>query len=105
MGKRRSTGHFSTGEMAAYFESNWWGRELGPQVSGALFAKALPIFLTGKMAAYFEGNFRELGSQVSGALFANYHGKWASVEALPIFLTRKMAAYFEANRQGGELGP
>jgi hypothetical protein len=74
-------------------------------VSGALFAKALPIFLTGKMAAYFEGNFRELGSQVSGALFANYHGKWASVEALPIFLTRKMAAYFEANRQGGELGP
>ena len=80
--------------MAAYFESNWWGRELGPQVLGALFAKALPIFLTGKMAAYFEGNWqgRELSSQVSGALFANYHGKWASAEALPIFLTGKMAA-------------
>jgi hypothetical protein len=56
MGKRRSTGHFSTGKMAAYFESNRQGRELGPQVSGALFAKALLIFLTGKMAAYFEGN-------------------------------------------------
>ncbi len=99
MGKRRSTGHFSTGKMAAYFESNWWGRELGPQVSGALFAKALPIFFTGTMAAYFEGNWqgRELGFQLLGALIANYHGKWASAEALPIFLTGKMAAYFEAN--------
>ena len=93
MGKRRSTGHFSTGKMAAYFESNWWGRELGPQVSGALFAKALPIFLTGKMAAYLEGNWqgRELGFQVSGALFANYQQKGASVELLPIFSTGKMA--------------
>ena len=74
---------------------------------GAVFAKALPIFLTGKMAAYFEGNWqgRELGFQVSGALFANYHGKWASAEALPIFFTGKMAAYFEANWRGGELGP
>ncbi len=86
--------------MAAYFERNWLGRELGFQVLRALFAnyhgkwasaEVLPIFLTRKMAAYFEANWqgRELGPQVLGALFANYQWKGASVEVLPVFFNWK----------------